>query len=131
MAPRHSKTPSIDLEKLAELRRFQSDGRGNPVKSLLKLFLRETPSLIQALEASLQKQESTRTFEQAEHLKTRCASLGAVRLLATADQIREAALTNHWENAQSLIPKLRTEFAQAAQILKDQPEFLPDPTRAA
>jgi signal transduction histidine kinase/DNA-binding response OmpR family regulator/HPt (histidine-containing phosphotransfer) domain-containing protein len=113
-APSAPGAPVIDVEVLAELRSIM----GDEYLGLVKLFLEDAPTHIQALHAAANAGDIPAMVAPAHTLKSSSANLGAMALSAVAKRIEFGARMDQLPKPPLAVLMLENEFRRAKTALQ-------------
>ncbi|MNM73635.1 Sensor histidine kinase RcsC [compost metagenome] len=105
--------PTLDRAVLDELVEIA----GDDTHTIIKLFLDETPILLQQLQAATASNDQRRLGEVAHSLKSSSANVGVLALSEAARQLEHAVRTGTLEQPASRVAQIIAEFSRARQVL--------------
>jgi len=111
----------IDPVAIAGLRQLRTPNKPDPLAELIDLFLREAPTLLDAMQQAVSKNavdSLARFINASTTLKGASANLGARNLAALCDEMEQAVRSWTLEEAQPLIDRARQEFLRVQAALE-------------
>ena len=93
----------LDPAVLEPLRLLAGDGESNLLRELQTLYLRDTPPLLDALQAGVEAGDAEAVAFVAHVLKGSAANLGATRLTAVCQQIEDKARAGDLNGVDALV----------------------------
>ncbi|KRG66513.1 histidine kinase [Stenotrophomonas humi] len=112
-APAAITAPTLERTVLDELVEIA----GDDTHTIIKLFLDETPILLQQLQAATANSDPRRLGEIAHSLKSSSANVGALALSEAARQLEHAVRTGTLAQPASMVAQVIAEFSRARQVL--------------
>ncbi|WP_350432075.1 ATP-binding protein [Shewanella sp. H8] len=105
---------------LNDIYQISPDGSTDLVKSIVDMYLQNTPELITSIIRGLEDKNTDQVFKSAHSLKSSSANLGAIKIQTLASQIELFARNDHLSDANNLSDSLLPAFEQttAALLLK-------------
>ncbi|MEQ8963835.1 MAG: Hpt domain-containing protein, partial [Coleofasciculus sp. C2-GNP5-27] len=116
-APRRE--AALDLEVLQALRETLGEGASACLAQLIKVFLTETPALIQGMETAIIQGDATGLEESAHTLKSSSASLGAIPFSEYCEKLERMGENEQLTTASEVVSRLKREFEQVKVALMD------------
>ena len=111
----------LDQARLDELRSLQHPGRPSVLQRVVEAYLRETPSLIEALQQAMQQQDRHALRVNAHSLKSSSANVGASQFAEQCLQLESQAGTAVWSELAQQVDALignRSAVFEALQTLE-------------
>ena len=108
----------LDASALADIRALQHEGAPDPLGQYIDLFLRDSPSLMDAITAAVQADDPAQLVYPAHALKTDSAYLGASSVSAGCRELEEMGRLNAIEGAHQIAVELRENYASACAALR-------------
>lgn len=105
----------LDLEIVNDLHELM----GNDYHSLIRIYLEDSPKLIQQLQAALEKNDSVAAVAPSHTLKSSSANLGAVKLSKIAMAIEKSARAGNLELPARETPELVSEYEKVKAALTE------------
>ena len=112
-APAAITAPTLDRAVLDELVEIA----GDDTHTIIKLFLDETPILLQQLQTAAANNDPRRLGEVAHSLKSSSANVGVLALSEAAKLLEHAVRTGTLEQPASMAAQVVAEFSRARQVL--------------
>lgn len=114
----------IDGSVLDKLRGLQIEGAPDVVKSIIHIYLANTPALLDEVKMAVEKRDSE-TLKRASHtLKSSSANVGALHLSEISREleaiVRANELATDGENAATLVGAIENEFARVRDALASE-----------
>ncbi|MEJ5203046.1 MAG: response regulator [Anaerolineales bacterium] len=113
----HTKPPAIDSQILEDFRAMMGEEGDQAVKTLVTLFLRDTPKLWKEMVESTQQKAFEDLHRAAHTLKGNANQVGATRLAQYCKQLQEAAQKQDQAEAVNLLKIIREELAAVKNFL--------------
>ncbi len=112
-APAAITAPTLERAVLDELVEIA----GDDTHTIIKLFLDETPILLQQLQVAIANSDTRRLGEVAHSLKSSSANVGVLALSEAARQLEHAVRTGTLEQPASMVAQVIAEFSRARPVL--------------
>ncbi len=108
----------LDKKALDSIRALQRMDAPNVLDKVIKIFLENSPKLVQALRDSIAQNDAAGTIEQAAHsLKSSSATLGATRLAALCRELEEMARENRISGAKAILGEIEKLYPSVCERL--------------
>lgn len=108
-------TDALDLSIVEDLKEFM----GNDYQSLIRIYLEDSPKLLQQIQSALVIQDPVSLVNPAHTLKSSSANLGAVGLSKIAAQFEKSARAGKMDIPNQEAKNLLTEFNRVKDALKE------------
>ncbi|HWS39702.1 MAG TPA: ATP-binding protein, partial [Arenimonas sp.] len=108
-----SKSMALDLDIVKDLQEFM----GEDYQSLIRIYLEDSPKLLQQIQSALVIQDSAALVNPAHTLKSSSANLGAVSLSKIAAQFEKSAREGKMDIPNQEAKNLLEEFNKAREAL--------------
>jgi CheY-like chemotaxis protein len=115
-APPPKADPHLDLTLLREVTSATASGP-TLLREVIERFIDETPSILASLGESVSTGDSNSTWRRAHALRSGCATVGAIRMEAIAQQIETRARNGQPASLAALTADLRAAFAVVRESL--------------
>jgi HPt (histidine-containing phosphotransfer) domain-containing protein len=116
----HSTLPTVDWAHVEEMRLLQMEGEPDFVEEMVDLFVKETPSLIEAIRRSVAASNSEGLRRAAHTLKGNCNSIGATRMGALALDLERIGRGELVQDAGAIFAELESEFENARKAFTER-----------
>ncbi len=110
----------LDASVLASFRELQAQGNPGLVAELIELFIRDTPSRINALREAIPRKDRDALEQEAHSLKGSCGSFGARRMEAVCIALQKAVHSGSLDKAEPAVDCLEHEFELVREALESQ-----------
>ncbi|MDA2937282.1 response regulator [Acidobacteria bacterium AH-259-A15] len=108
----------LNREVLATLRELQDEGKPDILEELFELFLKDTPTRLDAMREAVRKGDSEALRRAAHGQKGSSANLGAGQMEALCAELERKARGGAVEDAQAIVTQLETEFARLRKAME-------------
>jgi HPt (histidine-containing phosphotransfer) domain-containing protein len=107
----------LDTEAIGGLRRMEQDLGPGLVPELIDIYLADTPDRLVALTVAARTGDSVVLSEQSHALRSSCAQLGALSMVALCRLIEQAAEAAQPLEGSRLVERLKREFERLRPAL--------------
>lgn len=108
---------AIDLEAIDQLRLLEDEDEPDVVGELVRLFLRNTPPRLAAMDEALAAQDLVTLSKSAHSLKSSSAHLGAIGMRQVCEKLEAMKDPVHLDEATHLVALLHREFEVVSRAL--------------
>ena len=108
----------LDLDVIESLKELGGEDDPDLFAELVELFLEDTPSRLEALDAAVDTSNSEAVEQAAHALKSSSANLGAIQLSQLFKEIEAAGRQQDLERAASLVRETSTAYEQVCEALR-------------
>jgi HPt (histidine-containing phosphotransfer) domain-containing protein len=108
----------LDRKSLRLIRDLQRPGRPDLVKKVVEIYLRDTPTLLESLEAAIEADDPDTVFRVAHSLKSSSAHVGARSLAAVARDIEMLGRERSLAEARQLLATVGSSYAEVKRELE-------------
>jgi len=108
----------LDGEVLATLRELQEEGEPDILEELFELFLKDTPTRLDAMREAVRQGDSEALRRAAHGQKGSSANLGAGQMEALCAELERKARGGAVKDAPALVTQLETEFARVGEAME-------------
>lgn len=112
----------LDEEALNRIRTLQRPGRPSVLSKVVRLYLDDSPKLVEALQKAVQLGDARALQEAAHSLKSSSANLGAVEVANLCREIETLGRQGLLEKAEPLMGQLALSYPAVRQALVDMSE---------
>jgi HPt (histidine-containing phosphotransfer) domain-containing protein len=110
--------PIVDTEALERLRSL-GDGEGSFVQKVIRVYLENSPSLIQALDGARTTRQVEAVKRAAHSLKSSSANVGALRLVEKSKRLEADADHGYTHALDVLIEEIKAEYRLVESALRE------------
>jgi HPt (histidine-containing phosphotransfer) domain-containing protein len=111
---------TIDTSVLAGLRELREQDEPDPVSELIDLFLQDTPTHVQNMEAALRRSDGLALKEAAHCLKGSSNNLGARRLARLCADLEQLAKEGRFTEAMKPFARVTEEYERVRFVLEQE-----------
>ena len=116
--PAQDATGLLDQEALDEIRGLSYDGMPNPLNNYIEIFLRNAPTLLDAIRSAVIAKDASGLVIPAHSLKSDSANLGAKGMANYCRQLEEMGRTATISDANEVLVSLENVFATVCEELQ-------------
>jgi HPt (histidine-containing phosphotransfer) domain-containing protein len=117
-------TEVIDRQVLDQLGKVRTNGKPELLTRVIKLYLVESPKLIQKLKQAANAANAPEMASQAHSLKSSSANVGAKVLSRYCEDLEQSARRADTEEARRILAKVESEHGSVQAALKAESEQL-------
>jgi two-component system sensor histidine kinase/response regulator len=110
----------IDPATLAGLRALQRKGRTDVLRRVVRIYLRDAPTLLASLRAAIARRDSAALSSAAHALKGSSGVIGALRLTALCKELEAMGRAQTTQDAPAALAELELEFDLVQRALESE-----------
>jgi two-component system sensor histidine kinase/response regulator len=115
---RRSKDVAVDTKVLDTIRSLEQAGVAGILGKVIRAYLSETPSYLEAMAGSIEKKDSPALERAAHTLKSSSANVGALRLSELCKTIETKAKDGSPEGARDMVTQAFAEYGRVQSVLE-------------
>jgi HPt (histidine-containing phosphotransfer) domain-containing protein len=110
-------TEPIDLSVLETIRSFRREGRPDPLRHIVNLFVEHSRQLVERMKDALAQGDGGVVRETAHSLKSSSGNVGAVNLSSLCKEMEQAGKEANIDLARRILPQLLEAYEEAGVAL--------------
>ncbi|MCK4711003.1 MAG: Hpt domain-containing protein, partial [Gammaproteobacteria bacterium] len=112
----------LQRKPLDDIRAMQRPGRPDILNKVIKIYLKNTPDLLEAIHQSIKDESGNDLLDAAHSLKSSSANLGAMQVSALSKQLEAFGKAGSIHAASHLLEQLDAEYELACLALSKELE---------
>jgi HPt (histidine-containing phosphotransfer) domain-containing protein len=112
--------PTINQQRLEELRAIRSPGRPSLLERVVRLFEQESAELLSRLEEAIERGHAEEVRAAAHKFKSVSGNVGAEALAASCLELEQRGLDGRLDDGAAILDEMRSEHARASAALSSE-----------